>query len=165
MQDAPLKYQGYSIVFQEVPDEISLAISVSGCPYRCEGCHSPNLQEYEGEYLLQDFEKILDEYEGKITCVCFMGGDQNLIELIELCDMAHERDLKTCLYTGSVGCAYLQPLQPHLDYLKIGPYVKECGGLDNENTNQVMFRMVDGIPVEDITYKFQKQYRFRTMGD
>lgn len=162
MKVVPLKYQGYSIVFQEVPDEISLAINVSGCPYRCEDCHSPNLQEYEGEYLLQDFGKILDEYEDRITCVCFMGGDQNPIELIELCDMAHERDLNTCLYTGSTSCAYLQP---YLDYLKIGPYIKERGGLDNEDTNQVMYRIVDGTRVEDITYKFQKKYRFRTIGD
>ena len=27
-------------VLQEVPGEISLALSISGCPLRCKGCHS-----------------------------------------------------------------------------------------------------------------------------
>ena len=49
-----LKYLGYSIVFQEVPDEVTLAINISGCPHKCEGCHSKYLWEYDGHYVSDD---------------------------------------------------------------------------------------------------------------
>ena len=44
-----LKYAGYDIVFQEIPDEVTLALNLSGCPNGCPGCHSPHLQRDEGE--------------------------------------------------------------------------------------------------------------------
>ena len=39
-----LKYAGYDIVFQEIPDEVTLAISLTNCPNRCPGCHSPSAE-------------------------------------------------------------------------------------------------------------------------
>ena len=38
-----LKYVNCDIVFQEVPNEVALAINISGCPCHCPGCHSPYL--------------------------------------------------------------------------------------------------------------------------
>lgn len=38
-----MKYSDAQVVFAEVPDEITLAISISGCPNRCPGCHSQHL--------------------------------------------------------------------------------------------------------------------------
>ena len=70
-----LKYDGYSIVLQEVPDEISLAFSITGCPWRCEGCHSKNLWEDTGRVLDDDIYGIIDEHRDEISCVLFMGGD------------------------------------------------------------------------------------------
>ena len=35
-----LKYVNTGIVFQEIPDEVTLAINISNCPCRCPGCHS-----------------------------------------------------------------------------------------------------------------------------
>ena len=95
-----LKYNGYSIVMQEVPNEVSLAINISGCPHKCEGCHSKYLWKYDGEYLIDDIEKLLNQYSGLITCVCFMGGDQNQDDLLYCINMANKKELKTCLYTG-----------------------------------------------------------------
>ena len=46
-----LKYAGYDIVFQEIPDEVTLALNLSGCPNGCPGCHSPHLQRDEGKAL------------------------------------------------------------------------------------------------------------------
>ena len=51
-----LKYINYDIVFQEVPNEISLVFNISGCPHKCEGCHSKYLWEYTGNLI--DYLKI-----------------------------------------------------------------------------------------------------------
>ena len=40
-----------SVVFAEIPDEITLAINISNCPGSCPGCHSPYLQQDTGEEL------------------------------------------------------------------------------------------------------------------
>ena len=70
-----LKFAGYDIVFQEIPDEVTLAISISGCPNRCPGCHSPQLREDIGEPLTEEtLTALLERYRGAITCVCLMGG-------------------------------------------------------------------------------------------
>lgn len=161
-----LKYLGYDVVFQEVPDEISLAFNISGCPHKCEGCHSQYLWEYKGQYLSDDFESILNKYAKLITCVCFMGGDQNSEELTQMCNIAHKNGLKTALYTG---CDSIDEIQQNLlnslDYIKIGHYDKSCGGLDNKNTNQRMLKRVAVLKWEDtyayrwydITREFQKE--------
>lgn len=150
-----LKYQGFSVVFQEVPNEISLAINISGCPYKCRGCHSQYLWEYSGRYLLDDFDKILDSQE-YITCVCFMGGDQNEEELIGYCNKIHELGLKVCLYTGATSIS--NDLCEHLDYLKVGPYIERCGGLNKKTTNQRMYKIVNN-ELKDITSEFCDRHK------
>lgn len=153
-----LKYLGYSIVFQEVPDEVTLAINISGCPHRCEGCHSKYLWEYEGNYISDDLEALIKKYDGLITCVCFMGGDQNPYELVDLLDKVHRHKLKTALYTGEDSLQHISfRVLCNLDYCKIGHYDESMGGLNNKNTNQRMlsWNRQDG-KWEDITCLFQK---------
>ena len=156
-----LKYLGYSIVFQEVPNEVTLAINISGCPHKCEGCHSKYLWEYEGNYISDDLLQLIQKYNGLITCVCFMGGDQNHQELLELLIKVRKCGLKTALYTGedalgSLGIGILG----NLDYFKIGHYDENLGGLDKPTTNQKMFAWnYTTYKWDDITYKFQKGYR------
>lgn len=149
-----LKYLGYSIVFQEVPNETSLAINISGCPHHCEGCHSKYLWEYKGNYISDDIKSLIEQYEGYITCVCFMGGDQNLKELNELCLTIHDYDLKSCLYSGS-NTLKLNEV-PFFDYVKTGSYQQERGGLNSNNTNQKMYRREpNSLHYTDITHYFQ----------
>lgn len=149
-----LKYLGYSIVFQEVPDETSLAINISGCPHHCEGCHSKYLWEYKGNYISGDIKSLIEQYDDYITCVCFMGGDQNLEELNELCRTVHGYGLKCCLYSGS-DTLKLDGV-PFFDYVKLGSYQQERGGLDSDNTNQKMYRREpNSRHYTDITHYFQ----------
>ena len=71
-----LKYVDYDIVFQEIPDEVTLAINLSNCPHRCAGCHSPHLREDVGETIDKELLlSLLNRYSGAVTCVCFMCVD------------------------------------------------------------------------------------------
>ena len=54
-----LKYVNTGIVFQEIPDEVTLAINISGCPCQCPGCHSQYLWEDVGMPLTTD---AIDEF-------------------------------------------------------------------------------------------------------
>lgn len=152
-----LKYFSYTIALQEVPDEVSLIVNISGCPYHCDGCHSDYLRKYEGRYICEDIKEIIRKYEGLITCVCFMGGDQNCAELVELLRIVHDYNLKTCLYTGANNVSNdLHRAMEHLDYVKIGSYNKELGDLSSVTTNQYMLKKISNTSWENITNKFTR---------
>lgn len=155
-----LKYINYDIVFQEVPNEISLVFNISGCPHKCEGCHSKHLWEYTGNYMKDDYIKIIDSYKNYITCVCFMGGDQNIAELYTMCRTIKDMipNMKICIYSGLQSItSFSEIISDNLiDYLKIGPYVKSLGGLDSCETNQKMYKIY-GNDMTDITYLFRKK--------
>ncbi len=151
MNNPRLKYVSTCVALQEVPDEISLIINVSGCPHRCEGCHSQYLWEYKGRYLLDDIKSILDERGQYISCICIMGGDYNIKELNAVLTYINKKGFKTCLY---LGCNYIPSNLVPVDYLKIGSYKKKFGGLDKPTTNQRFYKNVNG-QYEDITHVFQ----------
>lgn len=154
----PLKYLGYDVVFQEIPDEVTLAINISDCPYHCPDCHSKYLWEYKGNNISDDIDELLDTYKDYITCVCFMGGDQNEEELKELLKKVKSCNLKTALYTGNDDALSLLPLyDDYLDYCKIGHFDINRGGLDKPTTNQVMWKNLDDHHWVTITYKFWKE--------
>lgn len=154
----PLRYQGYAIVLEEVPDEITLAFNISGCPHHCDGCHSQHLWEYKGNLLNDDLEPIIEQYKDYISCVCFMGGDQNIEELEKSCLLVKKKfHLKTCIYSGKDTIDIFQNIiySNILDYLKIGKYIEEKGGLNQITTNQKMYK-IEVNRIWDITAKFQK---------
>lgn len=64
--------------------------------------------------------------------------------------------LKTCVYSGSDVEEDFDSLLPHLDYLKIGPYIEERGGLSSSTTNQVFYKITNGKK-EDITNVFWRK--------
>lgn len=132
-----LKYVGTQIVFQEVPDEVSLAINLSLCPNHCDGCHSPELWEDIGEVLdLRTLDELIEKNKG-ITCVAFMGGDNDVWALYESAKMVHSKfGLKTCWYSGRDSLSDRVPWHHAWDYIKLGHYDKELGGLDKKTTNQ-----------------------------
>ena len=124
----------FHVVLQEVPEEISLRFTISGCPLRCEGCNSPFLwKEGSGSKIeFEAYKDILYRYFGIATCVLFMGGEWHENELIEMLKYAQEHGYKTCLYTGEVTVS-----QDILNYIKTGKWIKQLGGLKSKNTNQI----------------------------
>lgn len=139
MQDL-LRYSNYDIVFQEVPSEVALAINITQCPHHCDGCHSSVLAEDFGNYLRDDLDDILKEYGNYITCICLMGGDQHMGDLIDtLTLIKRTTDLKTAVYSGADDFSIFLPVLPLLDYLKVGPYIEARGGLSSPTTNQKFY--------------------------
>ena len=161
----PLMYKGYSIVFQEVPDEVALAINISGCQHHCPGCHSKYLWNNDGALSLKDdFVKLLKEYKDFITCICFMGGDQNPIDLTYFLSIARCNGLKTCLYTGATYDQLDKRIVSYLDYLKVGPFIEQYGGLHSPTTNQRFYSVffnenTKEIDLKDRTYLFNQEKR------
>lgn len=156
-----LKYLFTKEIFEEVPGEITLGISISGCRIHCEGCHSRELWEDEGTPLtIEELEKLLDKHKG-ITCLCLLGGEGDIDSLTELFQYAYKK-VKTAWYCGlkEVPKDKLGIYQ-YLDFIKLGPYDYKLGGLDSPTTNQRFYLIEhqgDGSYYEhDITFKFQKQ--------
>jgi anaerobic ribonucleoside-triphosphate reductase activating protein len=148
-----LKLASYDIVFTEIPGEVTLALNLSGCPNRCEGCHSPHLREDIGEPLTDGLlEGLLETYGGSVTCVAFMGGDGDVPEVERLARSVRGHGLKTAWYSGREK----MPKEDVFDYVKLGPYIASLGGLDSPTTNQRLYRIVDGR-TEDITASMRKK--------
>ena len=93
-----LKYVESDVVFQEVPDEITLAINISGCTVRCPDCHSKHLWDDVGHPLTVSVLNNLITKNKGITCVAFMGGSDEIFDLAKW--IKTNTDLKVCWYTG-----------------------------------------------------------------
>lgn len=156
-----LKYVDTRVVFAEIPDEITLAVNISNCPCKCEGCHSSYLAEDIGEVLI---EKKIDELITRnrgISCIALMGGDSDYQELNRLAHYIREHwDIKIAWYSGR------QELDKNIDlanfdYIKLGPYIKSFGPLNSKTTNQRFYTIVydpvdEDYSMVDITHKFWK---------
>lgn len=151
-----LKYVDTKVVFAEIPDEITLAINISGCPCNCKGCHSSYLAKDIGEPLdLQHLTNLIDSNKG-ISCVCIMGGDANPSEVDNIAQDIKEYypELKVGWYSGRQELSKNIELG-NFDYIKLGPYIEEFGPLNSKTTNQRFYKVSDGELV-DITSKFWK---------
>lgn len=155
-----MKYADYDIVFQEVPGEVTLAVNISNCPNRCKGCHSEYLMQDVGYELNEEsLAALLDKYGKNITCVCFMGGDAAPFEVARLAEYLHMEskfDLKTAWYSGKSVLPESFPIK-WFQYIKLGPYIQEKGGLKATTTNQHFYRVESDLQLTDITSVFWKK--------
>ena len=163
-----IRYTDTAIGFREVPGEISLLINISNCPHKCEGCHTPYLQQDTGNELTKEvFVGLLNKHLREITCVCFLGEGNDLDALNELINICNDKSLLTCLYTGCtkmVAAKNIIPKLYYLNFIKTGPYIAEKGGLDKETTNQEFFEIrwqgdtngEEWYILEDLTHLFWK---------
>jgi anaerobic ribonucleoside-triphosphate reductase activating protein len=101
---------------------------------------------------------LLEKYGNAITCVCLMGGDsdpQEVERLLMFLRKTTGNRIKTAWYSGKQhlpeGCS----LQ-HFNFIKLGPYMANLGGLDSTSTNQ-RFYHVDNGKMVDMTEMFLKK--------
>ncbi len=151
-----LKYTDTKVVFREIPDEITLAINISGCPCACEGCHSSYLAEDIGEKLSEETLARLFARNDSISCISFMGGDREPAEVSRLARYikASFPQLKVGWYSGRDELSREIDLV-NFDYIKIGSYQSLAGGLDSPTTNQRLYR-IDLREMVDITHRLIK---------
>ena len=154
-----LKYVNTDVVFQEIPDEVTLAVNISNCPCHCPGCHSHYLWEDIGLPLDTDaIDTFVSQYGKDITCLAFMGGDCDPKGVNMLAQYIHEEhpQYKVGWYSGRVR---IPPLvnKTDFDYIKVGPYIRHLGPLDKPTTNQRLYRQDEDGSFEDITYRFWKK--------
>ena len=158
-----LKYVDTKVVFQEIPDEITLAINISNCPCQCKGCHSPYLAEDIGTELTFSEVKRLIKNNSGISCIAFMGGDIEPKRVDALASFViNHFQLKVAWYSGRQELSKDIELR-NFDYIKLGPYIEERGPLSSRTTNQRLYRVEpfdDIVPGDycliDITDKFWK---------
>ena len=151
-----LRYCNTDIVFQEYPDEVTLAINISGCPCHCPGCHSPFLWADKGnELTIDSLTSLIEEAGEPITCIGFMGGDADpkTVDNLAFYVKQHYPTLKTGWYTGRTA---ISPdiHKEYFDYIKVGPYLRHLGALNSPKTNQRMLRRCPDNSFEDITSRF-----------
>lgn len=145
-------YDRYDIVFQELPNQVTLAFTLKNCPNKCQGCHSEHLRQSTGNILTEtDFIDIITKYKNQVTAILFLGGDADHDGLIPLIKIARKEGFKTGLYSGLN--EFKLDLMEILDYYKAGKYIESLGGLDSETTNQKMIKISED-KIEDITYMF-----------
>ena len=188
-----IKYLGYTVTFQEIPNETTLCFNITNCPYHCKGCHSPELQTDTGKDLEQDIIRIIERYIDGITCVCFMGEGSD-IDALERCMLIVSRyypELKIALYTGmdyilqdwsdmfdsngnlimshdvqlsallDYGRTYadlekdywFNTIHPLINYVKLGHYDKDLGGLSYPKTNQRLIKVSEADSTGQFDYR------------
>ena len=91
---------------------------------------------------------LIDRYASAITCFCFMGGDAEPMEIMRLSKWIRSSypHIRIGWYSGKENLPEGFDIMA-LDYLKLGPYIAELGGLKSPTTNQILYRISkEGIP-------------------
>lgn len=154
-----LKYFNYDIVFQEIPDEVTLAVNITNCPNHCKGCHSQHLQQDIGKELDENcIDGLMNIYGEAITCFCFMGGDAAPHRVAELAAYIRQKypALKTAWYSG---CNKLPGNGFDVrvfNFIKIGSYIEEMGDLRSSTTNQRLYQIAPEGMMTDVSYWFRQ---------
>ena len=153
-----LKYLNTQVTFAEVPNEITLCINITGCKNGCKNCHSSYLAQDIGKPLNKSSLSELIEGNKGVSCVSFMGGDNDAIHLVALASWVKTHtNLKVAWYSGRQELAGIVARQLQwFDFIKLGPYMEEFGPLNSRTTNQRIYKVHD-CEVEDITSKFWKE--------
>ena len=152
-----LKYvpQMTSVVIEEIPNRVTLAVEISNCQGNCVGCHSPFLKTDIGEELTEQVIDALVADNFGVDCFLFLGEGRDLDALQRLAAHVRRKGLAAALYSGRT--AVEDEIYQAFDYVKVGPYIEKYGPLNSRTTNQRLYLVShkDGtFSKEDITHRF-----------
>ncbi|MBR6002926.1 MAG: anaerobic ribonucleoside-triphosphate reductase activating protein [Bacteroidales bacterium] len=141
-----------SVVLEEIPGMLTLAVDISNCRGNCIGCHSPFLKEDIGEELTPERIDSLFADNFGVGCFLFLGEGRDpeaLLSLARYIKLKHR--VKVALYSGRPEVE--DAVWDVFDYVKVGPYIPEKGPLNSRTTNQRLYKVTpEGR--EDITSRF-----------
>ncbi len=144
-----------SVVIEEIPDRVTLAVDISNCQGNCIGCHSPFLRQDVGEELTEEIIDSLIEANFGVNCFLFLGEGNDRERLLELAAHVRSAGLQPALYSGRAEVE--DDLFRAFDFVKVGPYVEQYGPLNSRSTNQRLYKVVhegENFTLEDITKRF-----------
>ena len=127
------------VVLEEIPHRVSLAVEISNCRGNCIGCHSPFLKKDLGDELTAEaVEKLLKTNFG-VNCFLFLGegNDPEALKAIAYYLRSSHPELELALYSGRESVE--DELFEIFDFVKVGPYIKEFGPLNEKPTNQRLY--------------------------
>lgn len=133
-----------SVVMEEIPDRVTLAVEISHCRGNCPGCHSPFLKEDIGEPLTPALIDALVRDNFGVDCFLFLGEGRDPETLCALAAHVRSLGLAPAVYSGRPEVDEL--LWEAFDYVKVGPYVEALGPLNKPTTNQRLFRALRAVP-------------------
>ena len=145
----------------------TLVIYFCGCPHKCKGCHSKDLQDahyYKCEEIdvpsvINKIDRIFEHAEDIIRGIVFLGGEPLLYSkfLEELCSELQEKypHLDLVLYTGFVFEIISSQLKKYLTYVIDGKFEidKKTDGFP-ASLNQIIWFNDKGI-WKDVTNKLK----------
>lgn len=135
-----IKYvpQMTSVVMEEIPDRVTLAVEISHCRGNCPGCHSPFLKEDIGDPLTPEVIDALVRDNFGVDCFLFLGEGRDPEALCSLAAHVHDLGLQAAVYSGRPMVDDV--IWESFDYVKVGPYVEALGPLNKPTTNQRLYR-------------------------
>ncbi len=146
-----------SVVIEEIPDMVTLAVEISNCKGNCIGCHSPFLKNDIGEELTEEaIDRLFEENFG-VNCFLFLGEGRDLARIIELAGyVKRSKGVAVALYSGRTEVE--DEVFRAFDYVKVGPYIAEAGPLNVPTTNQRLYKISHNpFSAEDITSRFWRK--------
>ena len=126
-----------SVVLEEIPDKVSLAVEITQCQGSCVGCHSPFLRKDIGEELTEAAITAMVQDNYGVNCFLFLGEGRAPEALLRLARHARSLGLETALYSGRTTVE--ETFFDVFDYVKTGPFIPEKGPLNNPGTNQRLY--------------------------
>lgn len=144
-----------SVVIEEIPDRVTLAVDISNCQGNCVGCHSPFLKTDIGEELTESvIDRLVADNFG-VDCFLFLGEGKDPDTLLRLAAHVRSIALSAALYSGRK--AVEDEIFMAFDYVKVGPYIESYGPLNSKTTNQRLYKVThdaDSYSLTDITSRF-----------
>jgi len=144
-----------SVVIEEIPDRVTLAVDISNCQGNCVGCHSPFLKTDVGFELTEDVIDSLVADNFGVDCFLFLGEGNDLESLLRLAAHVRSKGLAAALYSGRASVE--DEIFTAFDYVKVGPYIESFGPLNSKTTNQRLYKVTHttvGYSLADITSRF-----------
>lgn len=128
-----------SVVLEEIPGRLTLAVEISNCQGNCKGCHSPFLKQDIGQELTPAVASRLVGENFGVNCFLLLGEGKDRIALLSLarCLRLEFPEMELALYSGREQVE--DDIWEAFDYVKTGPYREECGPLNHPETNQRLY--------------------------